>query len=105
MTTQPRIPLDDLTSDALDQLYARLDQAEHVARSAARDAALALTAQLVAEAECDRYRAAWTSARHRASIYLQSNQNFAASIENSHAAYLQLAAEVARLTARRAPTT
>ncbi|MFI9194193.1 hypothetical protein ACIG0A_33445 [Streptomyces californicus] len=28
MTTQPRIALDDLTSDALDSLHARLDAAE-----------------------------------------------------------------------------
>lgn len=28
MTTQPRIPLDDLTSDALDALYDRLEAAE-----------------------------------------------------------------------------
>ncbi|MBV7671400.1 hypothetical protein STHAL_18280 [Streptomyces halstedii] len=28
MTTQPRIRLDDLTSDALDQLYDQLEQAE-----------------------------------------------------------------------------
>ncbi|WP_089117076.1 hypothetical protein [Streptomyces sp. SS07] len=32
MTGQPRIPLDDLTSDALDQLYDRLDLLESGAR-------------------------------------------------------------------------
>ncbi len=59
MTTQPqRIPLDDLTSDALDTLYEQLDRAERVARSAARDAALALTAQLTAEATVARVRQA-----------------------------------------------
>ncbi|MGW5291531.1 hypothetical protein [Streptomyces bacillaris] len=31
MTTQPRIPLDDLTSDALDALYERLDRAAGLA--------------------------------------------------------------------------
>ncbi|MBH0245848.1 hypothetical protein I3W98_28015 [Streptomyces cavourensis] len=31
MTTQPRIPLDDLTSDALDALYDRLDRAAGLA--------------------------------------------------------------------------
>ncbi|PVD01320.1 hypothetical protein [Streptomyces sp. CS014] len=31
MTTQPRIPLDDLTSDALDDLYDQLDRAAGLA--------------------------------------------------------------------------
>lgn len=47
----------------------------------------------------DRYRSAWQSARHRAALYLQSNQKFAASLGNNHAAYLQLAAEITRLSA------
>lgn len=53
-----RIALDDLTSDALDTLYEQLDRAERVAQSAARDAALALTAQLAAEATVARVRQA-----------------------------------------------
>ncbi|MFF3094192.1 hypothetical protein [Streptomyces cyaneofuscatus] len=99
MTTQPRIPLDGLTSDALDALYDRLERAQ---RSAALHADAYRTADRRAdalEAERNRYRLAWQSARQRAALYLQSNQNFAASIDNDHAAYLQLATEVARLTA------
>ncbi|WP_406501931.1 hypothetical protein OHA04_37465 [Streptomyces sp. NBC_01590] len=62
--TDIRIPLDDLTSDQLDALYA----------------------------ERDRYQAAWTSARHRAAMYLQSNQKLSASLQRNHAAFLLLAA-------------
>lgn len=39
-----------------------------------------------------RYRQAWKSARHRAAMYLQSNNNFSASLHNGHAAWLQLQA-------------
>ncbi|MEE1812625.1 hypothetical protein [Streptomyces sp. BE133] len=39
-----------------------------------------------------RYRQTWKSARHRAAMYLQSNENFSASLHSNHAAYLQLVA-------------
>lgn len=70
-----RIPLDDLTSDQLDALYADLD----------------------------RHRTAWKSARHRAALYLQSNQKLAASIDNGHASQLH-ALKVAQSAARDAAT-
>lgn len=38
-----------------------------------------------AEAERDRYRLAWQSARHRAAMYLKSNRNLVASLDNGHA--------------------
>ncbi|MFJ1900482.1 hypothetical protein [Streptomyces sp. NPDC088115] len=50
-----------------------------------------------------RYRQAWKSARHRAALYLQSNQNLAASLDNGHAVQLH-ARRVAQSAARDAAT-
>ncbi|QQZ56878.1 hypothetical protein IFE09_27145 [Streptomyces microflavus] len=106
MTGQPRIPLDDLTSDALDQLYAELELAKRVARSAARDAELALTQYLVAEANRDRYRHAWQSARQRAEAYgegimrlCDDRDTYAGWLEQEQAHSAALRADNARLTA------
>ncbi|MDP5310442.1 hypothetical protein [Streptomyces poriferorum] len=49
-----------------------------------------------------RYRQAWQSARHRAAMYLKSNRNLAASLDNGHAAYRQL---YAALDQAQQPTT
>ncbi|MFE9853577.1 MULTISPECIES: WDGH domain-containing protein [Streptomyces] len=92
MTTTPdRIPLDDLTSDQLDTLYARIDTLEAVCESNKRAYVGAVRAVWAAEAAAKRLRAAWTAARRRAALYLTSNQNLAASLGNQHAGYLQLA--------------
>ncbi|MFD6421062.1 hypothetical protein [Streptomyces sp. NPDC060198] len=61
-----RIPLDDLTSDQLDALYDRIDTLEAVCESNKRAYVGAVRAAWAAEAERDRYRTAWTSARLRA---------------------------------------
>jgi len=61
-----RIPLDDLTSDQLDTLYARIDTLEAVCLSNKRAYAGAVQAAWTAEAERDRYRTAWKSAALRA---------------------------------------
>ncbi|MER7905411.1 hypothetical protein ABTX84_19275 [Streptomyces sp. NPDC095614] len=59
MTTQPdRIPLDDLTSDQLDQLYARIDTLEAVCLSNKRAYAGAVQAALTAEARVRELEAA-----------------------------------------------
>lgn len=51
---------DTITSDALDQLYTRAEQAERVAQSAARDTAKALTDYLAAEQRAEQVEAAIT---------------------------------------------
>ncbi|MEV6081814.1 hypothetical protein AB0L80_43125 [Streptomyces sp. NPDC052069] len=114
MTTQPRIALDDLTSDALDQLYDERDRYRTAWTSArsrvkrakrTRDGELRWANGMWSDAlrDLDRYRKAWTSARHRAAMYLQSNRNFAASLDNGHAVQLH-AERVARSAAQDAAT-
>ena len=79
-----RTPLDEMTSDQLDQLYARIDTLEAVCLSNKRAYAGAVQAAWTAEAEVARMK-----------------ELVAASSEPGHAVrrVVQLEAEVARLTA------
>lgn len=88
-----------ILADAITVLLARLDEQN----GAANVAVSAVRIMNRAGAERDRYRAAWQSARHRAALYLKSNRNLVASLDNGHAAQLH-AQRVAQSAARDAAT-
>ncbi|MFJ2279265.1 hypothetical protein ACIOEZ_34515 [Streptomyces sp. NPDC087866] len=95
-----------LLADGVVTLIERLEDqatADEVAERAARAIAAMGAYVRSARTERDRYRLAWKSARHRADLYLQSNQKLAASLDNGHASQLH-AHKVAQSAARDAAT-